>query len=133
MGYFSFYTVKCSSANEENILGVYGYHLLVGVLASSLRRYVHDRSFQQFQQTLLYTFTTYVAGYRRIVAFAGYLVYLVYEHYASLCCFHIVIRRLQQAGKYAFDIFAHIAGLGQHRSVYYGKRHMQQTGNSTRQ
>ena len=72
-------TVEGTSANEEDVRRIDLYEFLVGVFASSLRRNVHDRAFEYLQQCLLYPFAGYVARDGWVVAFTGYLVYLVDE------------------------------------------------------
>ena len=64
------------------------------MLASALRGNVHDRTFQQLQQSLLYTFAAYITGNGRIVAFTGNLVYFIYEHDTLLRLRHIIVRHL---------------------------------------
>ena len=67
-------TIKSTATNEKNILGVDLNQLLFRVLSSSLWWNQYFCSFQQFQQSLLYTFTTYITGNRRIIAFARNLI-----------------------------------------------------------
>ena len=44
----------------------------------------------------------------------------------------VEISHLQQAREDALDILADIAGLGEHRGIHDGKRHLQQMGDGTR-
>ena len=52
--------------------------LLVRMLTTSLRRYVDNRSLQEFQQALLYALATDITRNRGVVRFTGYLIYLIY-------------------------------------------------------
>ena len=55
VGYLALDTVKRTSANEEDVFGVDGDHFLFRVLSASVRRDVDNRSFEQFEQSLLHT------------------------------------------------------------------------------
>ena len=56
------------------------------MLASALGRHVHNRTFEEFEQTLLYTFAPDIAGYAGIVAFAGNLVDFIDEYMPRCAC-----------------------------------------------
>ena len=91
-------TVKSTAADKEDILGIYRNHLLVGVLTASLRRDIHHRTLKQFQQSLLYTFTTHIASNRRVIPFTGYLVNLIDKHDPLFRFGYIIICHLKQTG-----------------------------------
>ena len=131
LGDFLFNTIESTTTDKENVLGIHRNHFLVGMLTASLGRNVHHRSLKQFQQTLLHPFSTYVASDRRIVSFAGDLVYLIDKHNSLLSLRHIIVCHLKQTGQNAFNIFTDITGFRQYRSVYNRKRNMKQLGNST--
>ena len=76
-------------------------------------------------KTLLYSFSTYITGYRRIVTFTRDLIYLINKYNSPLGCIHVIIGSLQQTGQNTFNIFSHITGFGQYRSIHDSKRHMQ--------
>ena len=78
--YLTLYSVECTTADKENILGIDVNIILVRMLTASLWRYIYHRAFQQLEQALLYSLTAHIAGDRRIVALAGNLVYLVNKH-----------------------------------------------------
>lgn len=88
--------IECTTTNEKDVFRVYGNHLLVGVLASSLRRNVDHRTFKQFEQSLLHPFTADIAGNGRVVSFTGNLVYFVDKDNALLCFGYIVIGHLSR-------------------------------------
>ena len=82
--YLTLYTIESSSANKQDVACVNTNILLVGMLASTLRRHIDDGSFEQFQQTLLHTFSTHVAGNGGIIRLTRYLVYLINKDNATL-------------------------------------------------
>ena len=86
-----FDAVESAAANEEYIGRGDLEEFLVGVLASPLGRYVDDRSFEDFEQRLLYALARHVARDRRVVAFAGDLVDLVHVDNANLRALNIAI------------------------------------------
>ena len=77
LGNLLFNAIESPTANEQNILGIDRNHFLVGMLAPTLGRHIHHRTFQQFQQSLLHAFTTHITGYGRIITLARYFVYLI--------------------------------------------------------
>ena len=124
-------TVEGTSANEEDVRRIDLYEFLVGVFASSLRRNVHDRAFEYLQQCLLYPFAGYVARDGWVVAFTGYLVYLVDEDDAPFGLRYVVVGSLEQTCKDAFHIFAHISRFGEHRGVHYREGNVEHPGDGT--
>lgn len=94
--YLSLYSVECTTADKENILGIDVNIILVRMLTASLWRYIYHRAFQQLEQALLYSLTAHIAGDRRIVALAGNLVYLVNKHDTFFCSCHIIVGHLEQ-------------------------------------
>ena len=123
-------SVEKPAADKEDIFSVHGYHGLLGMLAAALGRNIYHRAFKKLEEALLNAFAAHVAGYRRIVTFAGNLVDLVDEYYTALCMLHIVVGNLQQPCKQALYILAHIACLCKHRGVDYGERHIEYLGYS---
>ena len=93
-GDFLFYTVKSTATNEENIFRVDGYHFLVGMFTTALRGDIHDRPLEQFQQSLLYTFSADIASYRRVISFSGNFVNFIDKYNTSFGRIHIIIRNL---------------------------------------
>ena len=55
-------TVKRTATDKENMLGIHSNHFLVWMLASTLRRNIDNRAFEQFKQTLLHTLSAYITG-----------------------------------------------------------------------
>src|SRR3982751_5938501 len=52
--------VKRTAADEKNILRINFYQLLLRVFTTSLWWHQYIRAFEQFQHSLLHTFTTYI-------------------------------------------------------------------------
>ena len=98
------------------------------MLAPAFRRDIDNGAFEKFQHSLLHSLPGNIPRYGRVVALAGYLVYLVHEDNALFRHCNVIIRILQQARKDIFHIFADISGLGKHRGVHNGERHIEQTG-----
>ncbi|OAV65007.1 hypothetical protein Barb6_03019 [Bacteroidales bacterium Barb6] len=131
--YLAVDTVEGTATYKKDILCIYRNCLLVGMLATALRRDVHDRTFQQFQQSLLYTLPAHVTGDRGVIPLAGNLVKFINKDDAALGSRHVIVGNLQQAGQQTFNVLSHITGFGEHRSINNGKGHMQQLGYRPRQ
>ena len=99
------------------------------MLAPTLGRHIHVGALQQFEQSLLHTFATHVAGDGGIVTLTGNLVNLINKDDAPLGCCHVVVSHLQQSSEDALHILAHIACFGKHSSVNDGERHVEHLGN----
>ena len=127
------YAFKSTAAYEQDIVGVHGNHLLLGMFAAALRRDVHNAALYDFQKRLLHALARHVAGDGGIVALAGNLVYLVYEHDAALGALDIVVGILKQPGEDALYIFSHITRLGEDGGVHNGKRHVKHLGDGAGQ
>ena len=97
LGNLTLDTIEGTAADKEDIPSVYVDIVLIWMLAPTLGRYVHHRSFEQLQQSLLHTLATHVARDAGIVTLAGYLVDLVDEDDTTLSCLHIIVCHLQQA------------------------------------
>src|SRR2546429_7225171 len=108
---------KCAAANEKNVRSVDREEFLVWMLAAALGRNVGDRSFQNLQERLLHTFARNVAGDRRVFVLAANLVDLVDVDYALLRAFDVAVGGLKKFQDDVLDVFAHITGFGQGRSI----------------
>ena len=127
----TFDTFKSAATDEEDITGVDMNKLLIRMLASSLRRYVHNRSFEHLQQALLHSFSAHVTRDGHILALAGYLIDLIDEDDTSLSLGDVVFGILQQTDEDGLHVFAYITGLGEGSSVGDSKRHFEQLGYCT--
>ena len=113
--------VEGTAADEEDVLRIDLDELLFGVLTSAVGRHVDHRAFEQFEQALLHTFAAHVARDAGIVALAGNLVDFVDEDDALLGTLGVVVALLEQSAEQAFDVFAHIAGFGEHGGIDDGE------------
>ena len=98
--------------------------VLVRMLTSTLWWYIHHSTLQEFQQTLLHTFTTYIASNGRVIALTCYLINFINKDDTALSSFNFIIRNLQQAAQDALYILAHIACFGKYSSIDNGERHI---------
>ena len=89
--------LECTTADEKDVLSVHMQELLLGVLASTLRRNIHDASFQELQHRLLHSLTGNITRDGRVVALAGNLVDLIDEDDSPLSLGNIEIRLLKEA------------------------------------
>ncbi len=106
---------------------------LLRVLPPSCGRDVRNRTFQDFQQCLLHTFTRNITGDRRVLTLAGDLVDLVDVDNPFLRTLHIIICRLKQPKKDVFNILADIARFGQSGCIRDGKRNIEHPREGLRQ
>ena len=126
--YLALYAVECTAADEEDVACIDVDVVLVGMLSAAFWRDVDNGAFEQLEQSLLYAFAAYVAGDAGVVLLACYLVYLVDEDDASLCCGQVVVGHLQQSGQDAFHVFAHVACLGEDGGIHDGEGHVEELG-----
>ena len=131
LGYLALYAVKSPSTDEEYILGIHVYILLIRMFAPALRRHVDNGAFQHLQQRLLYAFAAYVAGDGGVFRFAGDLVYLVDEDNPSLGFLDIVVGVLKETDEDRLHVFPYIACLGEGGGIADGERHLEHLGDGT--
>ena len=101
------------------------------MFASALRRYVHHRTLEQLEQTLLHTLTAHVARDGGIIALTGNLINFINEYDTLFRSLHVIVGHLKQSGEDTLDVFSHIARLGEHRGIHDGEGHLEQFGNGT--
>ena len=75
---------------------------------------------------MLHAFAAYVAGNRRIIAFAGDFVNFVDEDNATLGFPDIVVGNLKQTGEKALDVFAYVSCLSEDGCVHDGEGNVEQ-------
>src|SRR5699024_8064251 len=107
------------------ISGIELNELLVRMLAAALRWNGGNRSFQDFQQCLLYTFARDVTRYGRIVGLAGNLIYFINVDDSAACTLHVKISCLKQLKQNVFDIFTDITSLSQRSRISNRERYIQ--------
>src|SRR5215467_10097186 len=78
-----------AAAEKQDICGVDGEKLLVGMLAAALRRNICHRAFQNLEQGLLNALARDVAGNGGVFILAANLVYFVYVDDAGLGAFDV--------------------------------------------
>ena len=110
-------TDKGAAADEKDPLGIDLDVFLVRMFATALRRHVADCAFENLQERLLDAFAGDVARDADVLRLAADLVDFVDVNDAHLGALDIVIRILKQAQNDIFDVFAHIAGLGDRRRI----------------
>ena len=127
VGDLALYAVEGSSADEEDIFGVDRYHLLIRMLAPSIRRHEHSRAFQKLKQSLLHTLAADIAGDRGVVALTGNLVDLIDKDYTLFGTLHVIVAILEQSCQKRLDILAYISGLCEDRGVDYCEGNIEKT------
>ena len=95
------------------------------MFAAALGWNAGNRTFNQFQQGLLYAFAGYVAGNRRVVAFTRDFVDFVNIDDTALGFFDIKIAFTQKLGNDLLDVFTDITRLGQRGRIRHHERHVQ--------
>mmetsp|Transcript_11601 Transcript_11601/g.14974 ORF Transcript_11601/g.14974 Transcript_11601/m.14974 type:complete len:251 (-) Transcript_11601:224-976(-) len=100
---------------------------------ATLRRHGGHSAFHQLQQRLLHTLTRHVTGDGRVLGLAGDLIHFVDVNDATLCAFHVVLRRLQQLEDDVLHILSHITGLSQRGRIRHRERHVQNPRQRLRQ
>ena len=124
----AFNAVESASCDEEDVFGVDGDHLLLGMLASSLGWHVGDGAFEKFQEGLLNAFARHVAGDAGVVALAGDLVDFVDEHDAVFRGGDVVVGGLQQSHEDVLHVLAHVASLGEDGGIGDGEGNVEHPG-----
>ena len=120
-----FQACKRAAADKQDVGRIDVDKFLIRMLAAALGRNAGNRTFNQFQQGLLYTFAGYVAGNRRVVAFTGDFVDFVDIDDAALGFFNIKIAFAQKLGNDLFDVFTDITRFSQRGRVRHHERYVQ--------
>src|SRR6185436_9736009 len=100
---------KGATADEKNIRRVDREELLVRMLATTLRRHVRNRPFENLQERLLHAFTRHVACDRRVLILTTNLIDLVDVDDPLLRTFDVTIRSLQEFENDVLDVFTNVA------------------------
>ncbi len=125
-----FQTVKGTATDKQDVGCIDLDKFLMGVFASTLGRNTCHRAFQNLQKGLLHTFSRYITRDRGVFGLAGNFVNLIHVDDAHLCPFHVIIGCLNQLEQNILHIFSHIARLSQTCGICYGKRHVEDLGQS---
>src|SRR5690606_9128046 len=116
---------KGASNNEQDVSGVELNEILMRMLASTLRWYCGDGTFENLQQSLLNAFTGNVSGDRRVLALARNLVDLVKVNNASIGLLDIIVSSLEQLEEDIFSVLTHVPSFCQARSIGDCERNVQ--------
>ena len=95
------------------------------MLPTALRRYIGNRTLQNFEQRLLHAFSTDIARNGRILGASGNLVDLIHIDDTLLRLVNIPIRRLQQLEQNIFNVLTDIACFCQRSRVSDRERYIQ--------
>ena len=107
---------------------------MVGVLAAALGWDVGYTPLEDLQQLLLNTLSGHIPGDGTVDPFFSCdLVQLVDVDNAVLCFGYVPVGGLNQPQEYVFNVFAHVAGLGQGGDVADGEGDLQGAGQGFRQ
>src|SRR5690606_15194215 len=114
-----------ASNNEQDVGGVELNEILMRMLASTLRWYCRDGTFEDLQQCLLNAFTGNVSGDRRVLAPARNLVDLVNVDNAGFGLLDSIVSSLEQLEEDIFNVLTHVPGFCQARSIGDCERNVQ--------
>ena len=121
-------TVKGTAADEEDIAGVHGNGLLLGVLSAALRGHIGNRTLQNLQERLLHTFAGNIPGDGSVFALSGNLIHLINVNDSPLSQLHIKVSRLQQTNQDILHVVAHIACFRQGCGISDSKGNIENLG-----
>ena len=125
--------IECSTADEEDVVRVYVNVVLVRVFATTFWRNIDNASFEEFEHTLLHTFSAHITRDGWVVALTSNLVDFVNENDTALSFLHIEISHLEQTRENAFHVFAHVSCFGEDCCINNGERHFEEFCNSASQ
>ena len=93
------YTIEGTGTDEEYLLGIDLNHLLVRMLAPTLRGYIHYRPFKELKQPLLYSLSADISSDGGVIPLTSDLIDLINENNPPLSSSYIVVCHLKQSGK----------------------------------
>jgi len=125
-----FHADKCTSADEEDFLGVDLNVFLLRVLASSLRGDVASGAFEDFEKCLLNTLSRDITGDGDVFGFASDLVDLIDVDDAAFGAVDIEIGSLEETKDDILDIFANITRFSERGSIDDAKGNVKEAGES---
>src|SRR5579872_5387048 len=91
-----FQAFESASGDKKNMLGINIDQRLLGMLASSFRRYSGNRTFQQFEESLLHSFAGNITCDRSAVALAGEFIDFIDIDNPSFGAGDVIIGSLKQ-------------------------------------
>ncbi|MNU55736.1 hypothetical protein D3C71_448180 [compost metagenome] len=100
------------------------------VLPSTLRRYRGYSTFKDLEQSLLNTFTGYIAGDGWILRFTGNFINFIDIDNPAFCFLHVIIGSLNQFEQNVLYIFTHITCFCKRCCIGNGERNIQNFSHS---
>src|ERR1043165_2611058 len=110
-------TDERAATDEENVSGVNREEFLVRMFATTLRRNIRNRPFEDLQQRLLHAFTRNVARDRWVLILATNLVDFVDVDDPLLRAFDVAIGSLQKFENDVLDVFTDVACFSQRGGI----------------
>ena len=117
-------SLKCASADKQDIGRVDLDQFLMRMFSSALRRYRSNRSLDDLQKCLLHALAGNISCDRRILGFSRDLIDLVNINDAVLRAFNITVCRLDHFQQNILYIFADISSFRQCRRIRDRKRNI---------
>ena len=99
--------------------------LLLRMLTTTFRRYIHHTTLKKLKHSLLNTLTRNVTSNRRIVTLTCNLIDLINEYNTALCSRNIKISLLKKSGKNALHVLTNISCLSKNCSINDCERHIE--------
>ena len=119
---------KCTSTDEKNFFCADLNVFLLWVFPAALGGDIADRSFENFQESLLDAFAANVASDGDIVGFSADLINFVDINDADFGTFDIILSGLEEAEDDIFDIFANVASFRKGGGISDGEWHINDLG-----
>ena len=120
-----FNTIKGTTHDEEDIFRINLNHLLLRMLASTLRWHTCNCSLDNLKKGLLHPFTRNITCDRNVLAFLGNLVNFIHIDNPTLCALNVKVSSLQEFEEDVFHILTHITSLSKSCCIRNRKRHIQ--------
>ena len=125
LGYLLLDTVKCSSADEQDVTRVHMDVILIRCLRPPLGGTLTIEPSRSFSSPCCTPSPLTSRVMEGLSLLRAILSISVDKDNTPLSSLYIIIGHLQQTGKNTLYILPYIAGLGKHRSIHYRERHMQ--------
>ena len=120
-----FNAIKGTTHDEEDIFSIHLNHLLLWMLASTLRRHASNGSLDNLEEGLLHPFTRNITCDRYILTLLGNLVNFIHIDNPTLCTFNIKVSSLQEFEEDIFHVLTNITSLSKSCRICDRKRYIQ--------
>ena len=107
-----FQPLKCATADKQNVSRIDLDKVLMRMFATTLRRHIYNRAFDNLQQSLLDALARNISGDRWVVRLSRNFVNFIHKHNARLGSSYVEIGSLKQAQQDVFDIFPNVSSFG---------------------